>query len=160
MLSFTLFFFFFFFFLLLPSVAYGTDHSECDSLAIVFMSHGEQDILYGRNGSFKADFLFESFNTDQCKSLAGKPKLFFIQVRIIEAESSLLVIYLCVCVYIYLYTVYIYVYIYNNNFNGIFSCSHLKVQRLSFKTTYDLFWEKCLSKYVSRENEKNDINAK
>ncbi|XP_068237606.1 caspase-1-like [Palaemon carinicauda] len=63
----------------IQDLAFGVDHKDCDSLVIVFMSHGEQEILYGRNGSFKAEFLFDSFSADQCKSLAGKPKLFFIQ---------------------------------------------------------------------------------
>lgn len=71
-----------FIFTLLFSVAFGTDHTDCDMLAVVFMSHGEQDILWCRDGHIKAEYLFESFQSDQCKSLAGKPKLFFIQVRL------------------------------------------------------------------------------
>ncbi|XP_069174400.1 caspase-1 isoform X1 [Procambarus clarkii] len=63
----------------IQDMAFGTDHTDCDMLVVVFMSHGEQDILWGRDGHIKADFLFESFQGDQCKSLAGKPKLFFIQ---------------------------------------------------------------------------------
>lgn len=63
----------------IQDLAFGTDHSDCDMLVLVFMSHGEQDILWGRDGHFKADYLFESFHGDQCKTLAGKPKLFFIQ---------------------------------------------------------------------------------
>lgn len=61
-------------------VAFGTDHSECDMLVVMFMSHGEQDVLWGRDTHFKPDILFDSFQADQCKSLAGKPKLFFVQV--------------------------------------------------------------------------------
>ncbi|XP_063602955.1 caspase-1-like [Penaeus indicus] len=55
------------------------DHSECDALAVVFMSHGEEDVLWGRDGTFNSDYLFENFKADQCPTLAGKPKLFFIQ---------------------------------------------------------------------------------
>ena len=62
-------------------MAFGTDHNECDMLVIMFMSHGEQDVLWGRDAHFKPDALFESFQADQCKSLAGKPKIFFIQVK-------------------------------------------------------------------------------
>ncbi|KAK3862330.1 hypothetical protein Pcinc_031799 [Petrolisthes cinctipes] len=54
-------------------------HSNCDMFAVVFMSHGEQDVLWGRDAYFKADFLFDQFTADRCKTLAGKPKLFFIQ---------------------------------------------------------------------------------
>ncbi|KAK8387671.1 hypothetical protein O3P69_018285 [Scylla paramamosain] len=63
----------------LQDLAFGTDHSECDMLVVIFMSHGEQDVLWGRDTHFKPDILFESFQADQCKSLAGKPKIFFIQ---------------------------------------------------------------------------------
>lgn len=77
-------------------MAFGTDHSDCDMLAMVFMSHGEQDILWGRDGHFKADYLFDSFHGDQCKTLAGKPKLFFIQVSVSVVKES--------------YNVYLYMY--------------------------------------------------
>ncbi|XP_069181848.1 caspase-1-like [Procambarus clarkii] len=63
----------------IQDLAFGTDHSDCDMMAMVFMSHGEQDILWCRDGHIKVEFLFQSFQSDQCKSLAGKPKLFFIQ---------------------------------------------------------------------------------
>ncbi|XP_076058848.1 death caspase-1 [Oratosquilla oratoria] len=55
------------------------DHTDCDSLVVVFMSHGEQDILYGQDAQFKAEKLWSEFTSDKCSSLAGKPKLFFIQ---------------------------------------------------------------------------------
>lgn len=61
-------------------MAFGTDHTDCDMLVVIFMSHGEQDVLWGRDAYFKPDALFENFQADQCKSLAGKPKIFFIQV--------------------------------------------------------------------------------
>ncbi|XP_045103983.1 caspase-1-like isoform X1 [Portunus trituberculatus] len=64
---------------ILQDLAFGTDHSECDMLIVIFMSHGEQDVLWGRDTHFKPDILFDNFQADQCKSLAGKPKLFFIQ---------------------------------------------------------------------------------
>ncbi|XP_063602982.1 caspase-1-like [Penaeus indicus] len=55
------------------------DHSECDALAVVFMSHGEKDVLWGRDGTFNSDYLFGNFKANRCPTLAGKPKLFFIQ---------------------------------------------------------------------------------
>lgn len=64
-----------------PIVAFDVNHSECDALVVVFMSHGEKDVLWGRDGTFNPDYLFENFKADQCPTLAGKPKLFFIQVR-------------------------------------------------------------------------------
>lgn len=63
----------------LEEVAYDEDHTGYDCLAVVYMSHGEQDIFYGYDGNFKAETLFDKFTADICPSLAGKPKFFFIQ---------------------------------------------------------------------------------
>ncbi|XP_037804964.1 caspase-1-like [Penaeus monodon] len=63
----------------LQDLAFDVNHSECDALVVVFMSHGEKDVLWGRDGTFNPDYLFENFKADQCPTLAGKPKLFFIQ---------------------------------------------------------------------------------
>lgn len=63
----------------LRKYAHDIDHSDCDALVIVFMSHGESNILYGQDGAFKEDLLFEEFLADRCPTLAGKPKLFFIE---------------------------------------------------------------------------------
>ncbi|XP_063603069.1 caspase-1-like isoform X1 [Penaeus indicus] len=63
----------------IQDLAFDVNHSECDALAVVFMSHGEKDVLWGRDGTFNPDYLFENFKADQCPTLAGKPKLFFIQ---------------------------------------------------------------------------------
>ncbi|XP_063602963.1 caspase-1-like isoform X1 [Penaeus indicus] len=58
--------------------AYDIDHSDCDALVVIFMSHGERKNLYGRDGAFKEDVLFNEFLADRCPTLAGKPKIFFI----------------------------------------------------------------------------------
>jgi len=63
----------------IETIAYDENHSDNDCLAIVYMSHGEQDIFYGYDGNFKAETLFDKFTADVCPSLAGKPKMFFIQ---------------------------------------------------------------------------------
>ncbi|XP_047488847.1 caspase-1-like isoform X3 [Penaeus chinensis] len=63
----------------LKGLAVDVNHSECDALAVVFMSHGEKNVLWGRDDTFKSDYLFENFKADRCPTLAGKPKLFFIQ---------------------------------------------------------------------------------
>lgn len=62
----------------LNKYAQEVDHSDCDTLVIVFMSHGERKIIYARDGGFEQDVLFEGFRADRCPTLAGKPKLFFI----------------------------------------------------------------------------------
>lgn len=65
----------------LLAVAFDTNHHDCDALVIVFMSSGDQGILFAKDGEFNTKMLFEYFDGDQCEALVGKPKLFFIQVR-------------------------------------------------------------------------------
>jgi len=55
------------------------DHSEHDCLVVVVLSHGELGLLYAYDVAYKADSLWHYFTADRCQSLAGKPKLFFIQ---------------------------------------------------------------------------------
>lgn len=56
------------------------DHSDADCFACVILSHGDEGVLYGTNGTIKIDRLTYYFKGDVCASLRGKPKLFFIQV--------------------------------------------------------------------------------
>jgi len=58
------------------------DHSDADCFICVILSHGEEGIIYGTNGTLKLQYLIEMFKGDRCPSLAGKPKLFFIQVNL------------------------------------------------------------------------------
>ncbi|KAF2366101.1 Caspase-like domain [Trinorchestia longiramus] len=59
------------------------DHTECDALVVVFMSHGKSDngheFICTRDDFLPTSQLWEPFAPDQCPSLAGKPKIFFIQ---------------------------------------------------------------------------------
>ncbi|KAL0113110.1 hypothetical protein PUN28_012371 [Cardiocondyla obscurior] len=55
------------------------DHSEYDCLVVAVLSHGELGVLYAYDTAYKADSLWNHFTADKCQSLAGKPKLFFIQ---------------------------------------------------------------------------------
>jgi len=55
------------------------DHSDADCILVAVMSHGEQGILYGRDSPYKPDRLWSHFTADKCRTLAGKPKLFFVQ---------------------------------------------------------------------------------
>ncbi|KAG5670137.1 hypothetical protein PVAND_000419 [Polypedilum vanderplanki] len=56
------------------------DHSDNDCLLITIMTHGENDgRIYSSDGKFSVDELWEKFLGENCKSLVGKPKLFFIQ---------------------------------------------------------------------------------
>lgn len=55
------------------------DHSEADCFVIVILSHGDEGVIYGTNGTTKIESLTYHFKGDVCPTLAGKPKLFFIQ---------------------------------------------------------------------------------
>lgn len=55
------------------------DHTDADCILISVLSHGEMGILYASDRAYKPDRLWSHFNAERCPSLAGKPKLFFIQ---------------------------------------------------------------------------------
>ncbi|KAF8796291.1 caspase-3-like isoform X2 [Argiope bruennichi] len=55
------------------------DHSNYSCFVCCILSHGEQGILYGSDGHYKTEHVFSPFRGDACPSLAGKPKIFFIQ---------------------------------------------------------------------------------
>ncbi|OCT99581.1 caspase-3 isoform X2 [Xenopus laevis] len=55
------------------------DHSGRGCFACVVMSHGDKDFFYASDQEYQIDALAEPFRGEKCKSLFGKPKLFFIQ---------------------------------------------------------------------------------
>ncbi|XP_010901016.2 caspase-3 isoform X1 [Esox lucius] len=55
------------------------DHSQSASFVCVLLSHGEDGVLYGTDGIVQLKKLTSLFKGDCCKTLVGKPKLFFIQ---------------------------------------------------------------------------------
>ncbi|XP_056295972.1 caspase-3-like isoform X1 [Pseudoliparis swirei] len=55
------------------------DHSGSASFVCVLLSHGDEGVIYGTDGVEKLDDLTKWFKGDRCRSLVGKPKLFFIQ---------------------------------------------------------------------------------
>ncbi|KAM8909749.1 caspase-3-like [Spinachia spinachia] len=55
------------------------DHSNSASFVCVLLSHGNEGVIFGTDGFEKLDVLTKFFKGDRCKSLVGKPKLFFIQ---------------------------------------------------------------------------------
>ncbi|KAM7393336.1 hypothetical protein PAMA_008139 [Pampus argenteus] len=55
------------------------DHSDCASFVCVLLSHGEEGAIYGTDGPVEYEELTKGFKGNRCKSLLGKPKLFFIQ---------------------------------------------------------------------------------
>ncbi|XP_076595841.1 caspase-3-like [Chaetodon auriga] len=55
------------------------DHSRSASFVCVLLSHGDEGVIYGTDGPEEFENLTRYFKGDRCKSLVGKPKLFFIQ---------------------------------------------------------------------------------
>lgn len=62
----------------LQSVA-QEDHSNHASFVCVILSHGEEGVIFGTDGFEKLDVLTKFFKGHRCRTLIGKPKLFFIQ---------------------------------------------------------------------------------
>ncbi|XP_068607397.1 caspase-3a [Brachionichthys hirsutus] len=55
------------------------DHGCCASFVCVLLSHGDEGLFFGTDGSIELKYLTSLFRGDRCRSLVGKPKLFFIQ---------------------------------------------------------------------------------
>ncbi|XP_059372752.1 caspase-3-like [Carassius carassius] len=55
------------------------DHSKSAMFACVLLSHGEDERIFGTDDCIELKELFALFRGDRCRSLVGKPKLFFIQ---------------------------------------------------------------------------------
>lgn len=55
------------------------NHENADCFACAILSHGEEGYVYGRDRAIQIDCLVAPFKGHRCRSLAGKPKLFFIQ---------------------------------------------------------------------------------
>ncbi|KAF1533797.1 Caspase-3, partial [Eudyptes schlegeli] len=66
------------------------DHSKRSSFVCVLLSHGDEGFIYGTDGPLELKALTSLFRGDRCRSLAGKPKLFFIQAcRGTELDSGI-----------------------------------------------------------------------
>ncbi|XP_028657950.1 caspase-3-like [Erpetoichthys calabaricus] len=55
------------------------DHTNEASLVCALLSHGDDGKIYGTDGFLDVKILTDFFKGDKCRSLVGKPKLFFIQ---------------------------------------------------------------------------------
>lgn len=56
-----------------------TNHSDADCFACAVLSHGEEGFVYGVNGPIQIEKLVGPIKGHRCPSLAGKPKIVFIQ---------------------------------------------------------------------------------
>lgn len=58
------------------------DYTDCDCLVVTVLTHGvESNYLHARDVLYRVGELWQPFTPDRCPTLAGKPKLFFIQVH-------------------------------------------------------------------------------
>lgn len=58
------------------------DHNDADCLVVAVLTHGmDNGLLYARDSLYPVESLWFPFTADKCLTLAGKPKIFFIQVR-------------------------------------------------------------------------------
>lgn len=55
------------------------DHSDSDCIVFVMLSHGGPAEISASDTYYKLDVVINHFTADQCPSLAGKPKIFFVQ---------------------------------------------------------------------------------
>lgn len=55
------------------------DHTHRDCIVIAVLSHGDLGIVYAKDMGYKPDTLWCRFTADRCPTLAGKPKIFFLQ---------------------------------------------------------------------------------
>ncbi|TTG17230.1 Caspase-3 [Bagarius yarrelli] len=55
------------------------DHSKSAMFVCVILSHGDDGVIYGTDGSLELKELSGFFRGDRCLSLVGKPKIFIIQ---------------------------------------------------------------------------------
>lgn len=57
-----------------------SDHSNRDCIAFVFLTHGlENGQIYAYDKQYDMQSFFDYIVPDKCKTLVGKPKLFFVQ---------------------------------------------------------------------------------
>ncbi|PSN37219.1 hypothetical protein C0J52_12652 [Blattella germanica] len=74
----------------LHNIVAQEDHSDADCLLITVLTHGMGgNYLLSKDVPYNAELLWSPFTADKCVSLAGKPKIFIIQVYHIDMFSPL-----------------------------------------------------------------------
>mgnify|MGYP000411578219 CR=1 FL=1 len=64
----------------LVDMAHNVDHNGFDCFVCCVLTHGVLNHLYGANGMLvSVKDLTSTFQSNRCPTLAGKPKLFFLQ---------------------------------------------------------------------------------
>nr|XP_003705392.1 PREDICTED: caspase-1-like isoform X1 [Megachile rotundata]XP_012145508.1 PREDICTED: caspase-1-like isoform X1 [Megachile rotundata]XP_012145509.1 PREDICTED: caspase-1-like isoform X1 [Megachile rotundata] len=58
----------------------NVDYTDYSCLCVFVLTHGNSNgMLYTNDLGYPSDYLWKRFTADNCKTLTGKPKLFFIQ---------------------------------------------------------------------------------
>ncbi|XP_002013216.2 caspase [Drosophila persimilis] len=60
-------------------LAASQNHGDSDCILVAILSHGEMGYIYAKDTQYKLENIWSFFTANHCPSLAGKPKLFFIQ---------------------------------------------------------------------------------
>ncbi|XP_034473645.1 caspase-like [Drosophila innubila] len=55
------------------------NYSKYDCILVAILSHGKTGYIHARDSAYSLESIWRPFATDNCPSLAGKPKLFIIQ---------------------------------------------------------------------------------
>ncbi|XP_017494575.1 PREDICTED: caspase-1-like [Rhagoletis zephyria] len=55
------------------------NHESYDCFVLCILTHGSNGILHCKDRQLKTEQIFNLFTANRCRSLVGKPKLFFIQ---------------------------------------------------------------------------------
>ena len=64
------------------------DHSNADCFFLAFLTHGNVGTVAARDGDISLKAEFDKFGDHRCKSLRGKPKIFYIMVKRITVVAS------------------------------------------------------------------------
>lgn len=74
------------------------DHTDCDCVMVAVLSHGMgTSYILAHDYPYPADMLWAPFIPDRCPTLAGKPKLFLVQVCLFSLYFYLELVYLPSC---------------------------------------------------------------
>ena len=69
------------------------NHKDEDCILIAVLTHGKNDSgkdkLYAHDFEYDVDTIWSYFTADMCPSLAGKPKIFIIQVSLYNISDCL-----------------------------------------------------------------------
>ncbi|CAD0196683.1 unnamed protein product [Chrysodeixis includens] len=55
------------------------NHSKDDCIAVIVLSHGDSGVVYAKDTFYNLEKMWGHLSENNCPTLAGKPKLFFIQ---------------------------------------------------------------------------------